>query len=121
MFTPAGQPIITSLLETDVYKFSMWQVLWRRHPTLDAHYRFVCRNTPAFALAELLPDVQTQLDALCALRFTAEELAWLAAQPALRAEIAARARHWAATAVAPETVGAAAAAVYRQAIGGRRS
>lgn len=89
MFTPAGQPIITSLLDTDVYKFSMWQVLWRRHPTLDAHYRFVCRNTPTFALAELLPDVQTQLDALCALRFTAEELAWLAAQPALRADFVA--------------------------------
>ena len=51
----------------------------------------------------------------------AAAIARLAAQPALRAEMAVRARHWAATAVAPETVGAAAAAVYRQAIGGRRS
>lgn len=49
----------------------------------------------------------------------AAAIARLAAQPALRAGMADRARQWAATAVAPETVGAAAAAIYRQAIGGR--
>ena len=49
----------------------------------------------------------------------AAAIARLSAQPALRQQMAARARHWAATEVAPETVGAAAAAIYRQAIGGR--
>jgi glycosyltransferase involved in cell wall biosynthesis len=49
----------------------------------------------------------------------AAAIARLSAQPALRQQMAARARHWAATEVTPETVGAAAAAIYRQAIGGR--
>ena len=83
LFTPPGQPLITSLLDTDVYKFSMWQALWHRHPGLAARYRFVCRNRPAFPLTELLPALNAQLDALCTLRLRPDELAWLAAQPAL--------------------------------------
>lgn len=47
----------------------------------------------------------------------AAAIARLGAEPGLRAAMAQRARHWAATEVAPATVGAAAAAIYRQAIG----
>jgi nicotinate phosphoribosyltransferase len=79
-----GTPIIRSLLETDFYKFNMWQLLWRRHPGLHASYRFCCRNTPAYPLAELLPALNTELDALCALRFRPTELAWLAEHSPLR-------------------------------------
>jgi nicotinate phosphoribosyltransferase len=70
-------PIIRSLLETDLYKFSMWQAMLHRHPQAQAEYRFVCRNTPAFALAELLDEVNEQLDHLCSLHFTEDELAYL--------------------------------------------
>ena len=70
-------PIIHSLLETDLYKFTMWQAMLHRHPQAQAEYRFVCRNTPAFPLAELLAEVNEQLDHLCALRFTEDELAYL--------------------------------------------
>lgn len=89
LLTPAGQPILTSLLETDFYKFSMWQLFWRRHRELEACYRFVCRSTPAFPLAELLPALNEQLDALCSLRLHADELAWLGAHPALRPDFVA--------------------------------
>ena len=71
------QPIILSLLDTDLYKFTMWQTMLHRHPQTQAQYTFVCRNQPAYPLAELLEDVNHQLDQLCALRFTPEELAYL--------------------------------------------
>ena len=70
-------PIIRSLLETDLYKFTMWQPMLHRHPQTQAEYRFVCRNRPAYPLAELLADVNEQLDHLCALAFTEDELAYL--------------------------------------------
>ena len=72
-------PVIHSLLETDLYKFTMWQTMLHRHPQARAEYRFVCRNAPAFPLAELLPEVDEQLDHLCSLSFSEEELGWLGA------------------------------------------
>ena len=38
------KPVITSLLDTDLYKFTMWQALLHRHPQVEVEYRFVCRN-----------------------------------------------------------------------------
>lgn len=73
------QPVIRSLLETDLYKFTMQQPMLHSMPTNQAEYHFVCRNTPAFPLAELQAEVNAQLDALCALRFTEDELAYLGA------------------------------------------
>jgi len=70
-------PIIQSLLDTDLYKFTMWQTMLHRHPQAQAEYRFVCRNAPAFALADLLPEVNEQLDHLCGLSFSEDELAFL--------------------------------------------
>ncbi len=72
-------PILHSLLETDLYKFTMWQAMLHRHPQAQAEYRFVCRNTPAFPLHELLDEVNAQLDQLCAMSFTEEELRYLGA------------------------------------------
>jgi nicotinate phosphoribosyltransferase len=70
-------PIITSLLDTDLYKFTMWQTLLHRHPETPSEYRFVCRNQPGYPLAELKADVERELDALCALSFREDELAYL--------------------------------------------
>lgn len=70
-------PVIRSLLETDLYKFTMQQPMLHSMPTNQAEYRFVCRNAPEFPLAELAGEVNAQLDALCALRFTGDELAYL--------------------------------------------
>jgi nicotinate phosphoribosyltransferase len=69
--------VITSLLDTDLYKFTMWQAMLHRHPQALAEYEFVCRNEPAYPLAQLLADVNDALDALCTLRFTEDELAYL--------------------------------------------
>lgn len=70
-------PIVRSLLETDLYKFTMWQALLHRHPATQAEYAFACRNRPAYPLAELKADVERELDHLCALAFAPDEIAYL--------------------------------------------
>ena len=71
------KPVITSLLETDLYKFTMWQALLHSHPDSQTEYRFVCRNTPAYALADLQAEVERELDHLCTLQLTEAELDYL--------------------------------------------
>ncbi|MBP1317254.1 nicotinate phosphoribosyltransferase [Herbaspirillum huttiense F1] len=71
-------PVVRSLLETDLYKFTMWQALLHSHPGALAEYTFVCRNQPQFPLAELKDEVERELDHLCSLRFSSDELAYLA-------------------------------------------
>jgi nicotinate phosphoribosyltransferase len=73
----AQQPVVRSLLENDLYKFTMWQSLLHSNPGAHAEYRFVCRNTPAFPLAELKAEVDDELDRLCTLYFTQDELDYL--------------------------------------------
>ena len=69
--------IITSLLETDLYKFTMWQAMLHKHPQTQAEYTFVCRNESDFPLAELAEEVNRELDKLCSLSFQPDELAYL--------------------------------------------
>ena len=71
------EPVITSLLDTDLYKYTMWQTMLHRFPQTQAEYSFVCRNQPAYPLAELLPQVNAELDALCALSVREDELAYI--------------------------------------------
>lgn len=71
------EPIVRSLLENDLYKFTMWQALLHSNPGAQAEYRFVCRNRPAFPLAELKPALELELDRLCAMSFSQEELDYL--------------------------------------------
>lgn len=70
-------PVVRSLLETDLYKFTMWQALLHGHPAAQAEYAFVCRNKPAYPLAELKADVERELDHLCSLAFAPDEIAYL--------------------------------------------
>jgi nicotinate phosphoribosyltransferase len=84
-FTPFV-PVITSLLNTDLYKFTMWQALLHMFPANQAEYAFVCRNTPAFPLAELKAQVEAQLDHLCTLRFAEEELDYLAGKAYMKSD-----------------------------------
>jgi len=70
-------PVVRSLLETDLYKFTMWQALLHSHPNSHTEYEFVCRNKPAFPLAELKEEVEAQLDHLCSMTFSEQELAYL--------------------------------------------
>ena len=70
-------PVVKSLLETDLYKFTMWQALLHAYPATHAEYEFACRNRPQFPLAELAGDMNAQMDHLCTLRFSEDELDYL--------------------------------------------
>jgi nicotinate phosphoribosyltransferase len=80
--------IVRSLLETDLYKFTMWQALLHRHPATQAEYVFACRNKSAYPLAELKEDVERELDHLCSLSFQSEEVAYLRALRFIKGDFA---------------------------------
>jgi nicotinate phosphoribosyltransferase len=71
------KPVVRSLLETDLYKFTMWQALLHMHPNAIGEYEFKCRNTPAYPLAELKEEVERELDHLCTLMFTEDEVSYM--------------------------------------------
>jgi nicotinate phosphoribosyltransferase len=68
--------IISSLLDTDLYKFSMMQVVLHHYPAAQVEYRFKCRN-PGIDLVPYIGEIRRELEALCSLRFSAEELDYL--------------------------------------------
>src|SRR5699024_7223897 len=69
--------IITSLLDTDLYKFTMMQVVLHHFPTAQVQYRFQCR-TPNVDLSPYLDEIRQEVHELCQLKFTEDELAYLA-------------------------------------------
>jgi len=68
--------VIDSLLDTDLYKFTMMQAVLHQYPGAMVQYRFKCR-TPGIDLAQWLTPISEQIDHLCRLQFTAEELDYL--------------------------------------------
>ncbi|WP_374572385.1 nicotinate phosphoribosyltransferase [Acinetobacter sp.] len=72
-------PIIHSLLDTDLYKFTMLQVVLHKFPQTHSVYHFRCRNLDetAYPLTDILDDLNEQLDHLCRLKFAEDELLYL--------------------------------------------
>ncbi|MBX9295436.1 nicotinate phosphoribosyltransferase [Chromobacterium vaccinii] len=74
---PKNTPIIQSLLDTDLYKFTMLQVVLHQFPAAHGEYEFRCRNHPDTPLTQLRQQLEAQLDLLCELRFSQDELDYL--------------------------------------------
>ena len=72
-------PIIHSLLDTDLYKFTMLQVVLHKFPQTHSVYHFRCRNLEdtVYPLTDILDDLNHQLDLLCQLKFKEDELQYL--------------------------------------------
>jgi nicotinate phosphoribosyltransferase len=68
--------IIESLLDTDLYKFTMMQAVLHQFPGTQVEYRFKCRNL-GVDLASCVDEIAAEIDALCGLRFRREELEYL--------------------------------------------
>jgi nicotinate phosphoribosyltransferase len=68
--------IITSLLDTDLYKFTMMQVVLHHFPAATVEYRFRCR-TRGVDLVPYIDEIRDEVRGLCALRFTDVELDYL--------------------------------------------
>ena len=67
---------ITSLLDTDLYKFSMMQVVLHHFPAAHVQYRYQCR-TPNVNLHPYIDEIRAEISALCQLRFKEDELNYL--------------------------------------------
>ncbi|SAL29266.1 nicotinate phosphoribosyltransferase [Caballeronia peredens] len=68
--------IINSLLDTDLYKFTMMQVVLHHFPAAHVEYRFRCR-TPNVDLVPYIDEIRDEVRQLCNLRFKEEELDYL--------------------------------------------
>lgn len=71
------QRIITSLLENDMYKFSMGQAIYHQFSGYKTTWTFKCRNTDVKFTAEMVEEIKEQIKAYCGLRFTEDELTYL--------------------------------------------
>ena len=71
------EPIVTSLLDMDLYKFNMDQVIFHKHTDLNGEYHFKCRNSDVVFTPEMLEEINGQIDWLCSLRFRKSELDYL--------------------------------------------
>lgn len=68
--------IIESLLDTDLYKFTMMQCVLHQFPGASVEYRFRCRNE-GIDLRPYMDEVKAEVDHLCSLRFKEDELEYL--------------------------------------------
>ena len=87
-------PIIVSLLDTDLYKFNMLQVVWHRHTNLNGKYYFKCRNKDVTFTQEMADEINAQIDHLCSLKFTNEELNYLASLRFIKPDFVEYLRLW---------------------------
>jgi nicotinate phosphoribosyltransferase len=68
--------IITSLLDTDLYKFTMMQAVLHQFPSAQVSYKFKCRNQ-GVNLAPYVQEIRDEIRSLCSLHFQDAELSWL--------------------------------------------
>ncbi len=68
--------IIRSLLDTDLYKFTMMQAVLHQFPGAQVEYKFKCRS-PGVQLAPYIDEIQGEIRQLCELHFTDDELAYM--------------------------------------------
>ena len=71
------QRIINSLLETDMYKFSMGQAIFHQFTDYRTTWTFRCRNKDVKFTPEMVEEIKDQIRAYCDLRFNEEELDYL--------------------------------------------
>lgn len=71
------EPIIVSLLDSDLYKWNMDQVIFHQHTDLMGEYHFKCRNKGVVFTPEMLEEINAQIDHLCTLTYKEEELDYL--------------------------------------------
>jgi nicotinate phosphoribosyltransferase len=69
--------IINSLLETDMYKFSMGQAIYHQFSDYKTTWSFKCRNEDVHFTKEMVEEIKRQILLYCELRFKEEELEYL--------------------------------------------
>lgn len=71
------KPIMTSLLETDLYKISMGQAIFHQFPSFKTTWTFKCRNKDVKFTSAMVDEIKNQINEYCKLSFKEEELEYL--------------------------------------------
>ena len=69
--------IIHSLLENDLYKWSMGMAIYHQFSDYKTTWTFKCRNKDVFFTPEMVEEIKAQIKLYCELRFTEDELQYL--------------------------------------------
>lgn len=69
--------IINSLLENDLYKVNMQQVILHQFNKDVCKWAFKCRNKDVKFTSEMVNEIKAQLDYYCTLSFQEDELEWM--------------------------------------------
>lgn len=69
--------IIDSLLQNDLYKWSMGMAIYHQFPDYMTTWTFKCRNKDVFFTPEMVEEIKAQIKLYCELRFTEDELQYL--------------------------------------------
>ena len=75
--------ILKSLLDTDLYKFTMQEVVWNHFPNVQVEYAFKCRSR-GVDLSPYADEIREELRAYCCLRLTEGEARFLHGIPYLK-------------------------------------
>jgi len=70
------ESIITSILDTDLYKMSMQQCVFHQYPNSNVRYVFKCRND-GIKLGFLSEQIQSEIDSMKYIKLTQEEEIYL--------------------------------------------
>ncbi|HRE33228.1 MAG TPA: nicotinate phosphoribosyltransferase, partial [Candidatus Berkiella sp.] len=70
-----AEPIIRSLLDTDLYKLTMMQCVIHQFPSIEVEYQFKSRKS--LDLKPYLQEIQQEITHFCELSFTDDELSYL--------------------------------------------
>lgn len=71
------KPIIRSLLEDDLYKYSMGQAIFHKFQSDRTTWTFKCRNEGVKFTPEMVDEIREQIRAYCSLQYKEEELSYL--------------------------------------------
>ena len=71
-----NDPIISSILDTDVYKLHMQQAVWHLYPQAQVTLEFECRNNED--LLPYLDEIKAEINQLHWLAITDSEIEYLA-------------------------------------------
>ena len=69
--------IFNSVLENDLYKYNMGDVIFRKFNDYMTRWTFKCRNKDVKFTPEMIAEIRRQVDHYCTLRFAKDELVWL--------------------------------------------
>lgn len=71
------KPIVNSLLENDLYKFNMGNVIYKKFNDYETRWTFKCRNDDVRFTPEMVEEIGEQLRHYCTLRFREDEIRYL--------------------------------------------